>query len=94
MQVITIDLVKDPEIKDLIADMQPGDLVDLHCSIKAMDDQTLTLTVTEASEGQDADPAAPPTAGSPDDARPNQPEAGASPILGAGDITGDEQASV
>jgi preprotein translocase subunit YajC len=52
MQTLTIDLKREPEIADLVADLQPGDPVLLHTTIKAMDDQTLTLTLEEAEEGQ------------------------------------------
>ena len=51
MQVLQIDLLKNPEVKDLVTDLQPGDAIKLHCSIKALDDQTLTLTLDEAEEG-------------------------------------------
>jgi hypothetical protein len=52
METLTIDLKKNPDIADLVKTMQPGDPVDLHTSIKAADDQTLTLTVRSASEGK------------------------------------------
>lgn len=55
MENIVIDKKKNPDITDVVATMQPGDAVDLHCSIKANDDQTLTLTVREASEGKPFD---------------------------------------
>jgi len=53
MQSLTIDLKKNPAIADLVQTMQPGDYVDLITSIKALDDQTLTLTVTSAREGSE-----------------------------------------
>ncbi len=53
MQTLTIDLKKNPDIADLTRTMQPGDLVDLHSSIKSMDEQTLTLTVESAEEGHE-----------------------------------------
>ena len=56
MQSLTIDLKKNPAIADLVQTMQPGDYVDLHTSIKALDDQTLTLTVTSADEGEEPGP--------------------------------------
>ncbi len=52
MSPITIDLNKEPDLKDFLADKQPGDPIDLHCSIKSIDDQTVVLTFEEASEGQ------------------------------------------
>ena len=57
MQTITISLQKSPEIADAIADLEPGDEVLLHATIKAKDDQTLTLTVEELSvpEADDED---------------------------------------
>lgn len=61
MQVLQIDLKKEPEIADLIQTMQVGDRLDLHASIKAMDDQTLTVTIDGAKEGEEPedDPDAP-----------------------------------
>lgn len=47
MQNITIDLKKTPEIADAVADMEPGDAVALHGTIKSLDDQTLVVTVDE-----------------------------------------------
>ena len=55
METLTIDLKKNPDIADLVGTMQPGDAVDLHTSIKALDAQTLTVTVREASEGKPFD---------------------------------------
>jgi hypothetical protein len=55
METIIVDLKKNPDIAEIIRGMQPGDAVDLHTSIKAMDDQTLTLTIREASEGKPFD---------------------------------------
>lgn len=55
METLTIDLKKNPDIADLVKTMQPGDAVDLHTSIKGLDDQTLTVTVREASEGKPFD---------------------------------------
>jgi hypothetical protein len=63
METIIIDLKKNPDVAEVIRGMQPGDALDLHTSIKGMDDQTLTVTVREASEGKpfeeedDEDPA-------------------------------------
>lgn len=53
MQSLPIDLKKNPDIADLVATMQPGDRIDLHTLIKAKDDQTVTLTIEDASEGKD-----------------------------------------
>ena len=55
METLVIDLKKNPDIAELVRTMQPGDAVDLHTSIKALDDQTLTVTVREASEGKPFD---------------------------------------
>lgn len=55
METITVDLKKNPDIAEIIRGMQPGDPVDLHTSIKGMDDQTLTLTIRQASEGKPFD---------------------------------------
>lgn len=49
MQTITVDLKKSPDIANAVADMEPGDEVLLHGTIKALDDQTLTLSVEELS---------------------------------------------
>jgi hypothetical protein len=99
MQTLTIDLVKEPEIKDLTASMQPGDLVDLHTSIKSIDDQTLVLTINEAEEGKEPEETTDGDGGTdtddetdPNDERSPQGEPGASPLLGGSDVTGAEQA--
>ena len=55
MEILTIDLKKNPDIAELVRTMQPGDPVDLHTSIKALDEQTASLTVREASEGKPFD---------------------------------------
>lgn len=52
METVIIDLKKNPDVAEVIRGMQPGDALDLHTSIKALDDQTLTCTVREASEGK------------------------------------------
>lgn len=49
MQTITIDLAKSPDIKDAVADMEPGSDVCLHGTIKSLDEQTLVVTVEELS---------------------------------------------
>jgi hypothetical protein len=51
MTNLTIDLLKNPEIKDLVATMSPGDPIKIHAVIKDVDDQTLVATVTSAQEG-------------------------------------------
>lgn len=53
MQIITIDLIKSPDVAQEVVDLQPGDSVTVHTTIKAMDDQTLTLTVDEVSIPKD-----------------------------------------
>lgn len=55
MTTVTIDLKKNREIADLVADKSVGDGVDLKTTIKSMDDQTLVLTVEEATNGADYD---------------------------------------
>jgi hypothetical protein len=49
MQSLTLDLTKTPEIADAVADMEPGDEVCLHATIKSLDAQTLVVTVEELS---------------------------------------------
>lgn len=95
MQNVTIDLKQNPEVADVIKTMQPGDSVDLHCSIKSMDDQTLVLTVNEAEEGKDpeADPDADPDAEQPAAGESmDGPQGGATPD--AAGMTGAETASM
>jgi hypothetical protein len=53
MQTITIDLKKNPDVADLIADMDPGAKICLYTGIKAKDDQTLTLTLDSAEQCED-----------------------------------------
>lgn len=55
MQTIVVDLTRQPEIADLVADMEPGDTVTLRTSIKSKDDQSLLLTV-ETATGKARDP--------------------------------------
>lgn len=50
MQVITIDKKKTPEIADWATDKEPGDRVCLYGTIKANDDQSLTITVDEVGD--------------------------------------------
>lgn len=91
MQTVIIDLVKNPDIKDLLSSMQPGDPVDLHTTIKALDDQTATLTVEEASEGKKVDEAEPPTVTDADQADEGSE---ASPTTGGADLAGGEEAAM
>ena len=51
-QRLTIDLKKNPEVADLIADMEVGSYVNLSTSIVAKDEQTLTLELEEATTGE------------------------------------------
>lgn len=55
MQSLMIDLKKNPEIAELTRTMHPGDYVDLHAMLKALDDQTATLTIVSAEEGEAPD---------------------------------------
>lgn len=48
-QEVIIDLTKAQDIADEVADMQPGDEVVLHGTIKSLDEQTLVVTVQELS---------------------------------------------
>lgn len=50
MQTIALDLKNNPELQSLVADMNPGDKIELTASIKSKDDQSVTLTVETASE--------------------------------------------
>lgn len=52
MDTLTIDLRKNPDIAGLVTDMQPGDPVTLHTTLKHKDEQTLQLTVESAEEGE------------------------------------------
>lgn len=53
---ITLDLKKNPDLADLVADLMPGDTILLETSIKSRDDQTLTVTLDSAmnEEGDEA----------------------------------------
>lgn len=53
MQNVAIDRKKTAEIDDWAADKQPGDKVCLYGTIKALDDQTITVTVDEVGDGPD-----------------------------------------
>lgn len=51
---ITIDLNAEEDLKDLTAELSPGDKLKLEVSIRAKDDQTLTIVIDEA-EKMDSD---------------------------------------
>lgn len=50
MQNADIDLKKNPEIADWAADKEPGDKGCLYFTVKANDDQTLTITFEEVGD--------------------------------------------
>lgn len=50
MQVIQIDLKKNPEIADFVVDKEPGDRICVYGSIKSLSDQLLEVTVEEVEE--------------------------------------------
>lgn len=50
MTTVTIPLDKNPDLAALVADKEPGDWVELRASIKAKDDQTLTLRLEECDD--------------------------------------------
>lgn len=52
MTTVLIDLKKDKDVADLVAGLSVGDGVNLKTTIKSMDDQSLVLTVEEATEGE------------------------------------------
>ena len=47
MQTITIDKKSSPDVAAVAADLEPGTEVTVKTTVKANDDQTLTLTVRE-----------------------------------------------
>lgn len=53
MSVITIDLNKNPEVAALVADKDVGAKIYGCFSIKAKDDQTLSLRVSEMADSKD-----------------------------------------
>lgn len=55
MQTISVDKKKTPEIADWAADKEPGDRLCLYGTIKANDDQTLTITVEEVGDDDSDD---------------------------------------
>lgn len=63
MQTVTIDLAKSPDIKDAVADMEPGSEVCLHGTIKTLDEQTLVVTVDELSIPEEKEEAEKPEGG-------------------------------
>lgn len=52
-QVVALDLNKNPDLKDLIADMEAGAAIDLHCSLRRKDDQTVEVRIQSASAGEE-----------------------------------------
>lgn len=76
MQTITVDKNKTPEVADWAADKSPGDRVCLFGTIKANDDQTLTITLEEVGDDHSEDKPSGGNEGS--NARPSEdPSAGA-----------------
>lgn len=55
MQTIALDLKNNPCLQSLVADMNPGDKIELVASIKSKDDQSVTLTIETASECSDTE---------------------------------------
>lgn len=55
MQTVDINLKQNPEIADLVASLDPGAKIMLHTSLKSKDDQTATLTIESAEEGEIAE---------------------------------------
>lgn len=87
MQVLQIDLFKNPEVAQVVSDMQPGDDIIIHGTIKALDDQTLTVTVEEVEQGSEL--------AAPGGTDPNEsamaPNGGSAPA--AQDLLGGEQSA-
>lgn len=52
-QRITIDLTKNPETADVVADLEVGDAVEVNTTIVSKDDQTLVLEVEEVVVGDE-----------------------------------------
>jgi hypothetical protein len=52
-QRLTIDLNQNPEVKNLVSDMEVSDRVKLETTIVSKDDQTLVVELEEASEGSE-----------------------------------------
>jgi hypothetical protein len=53
MQILPIDLKKNADVADLIADMQPGDRIYFCATIKDKDDQTLNARIEEVTKTPD-----------------------------------------
>jgi hypothetical protein len=53
MQVLQIDLRKNPEISDFVKDKEPGDKLCLYGTIKSLDDQTMVVTLEEVDEDRE-----------------------------------------
>jgi hypothetical protein len=47
MQTLTIDLKTNPDVAAVVADLEPGTGLTIKASIKALDEQTLTVTLEE-----------------------------------------------
>lgn len=93
MQTVIIDKKKNPEIADLVADMQPGDRLRIYASIKDNNDDNVEVTIEEAEEDPGEESKTP--GGNQGSAEPGTsdqaPQAGASPDA-ATDLTGGELA--
>lgn len=53
MQILPIDLKKNADVADLIADMQPGDRIYFCATIKDKDEQTLNARIEEVTKTPD-----------------------------------------
>jgi hypothetical protein len=53
MEVITIDLVKNPDVAALVADLQPSQKIYGCFTIKDKDDQTLSIRIEEMAASKD-----------------------------------------
>lgn len=53
MEVIPIDLTKNPDVAALVADMQPGEKIYGCFTIKDKDDQTLSIRIKEMASTKD-----------------------------------------
>lgn len=85
MQVVTIDKKKTPEIADWATDKEPGERVCLYGTIKANDDQSLTITVEEVGDDHSDDEETekePQTGNEGADAAPVQSPGGGADMMG------------
>lgn len=87
MQTVTIDKKKTPEIANWAADKEPGERVCLYGTIKANDDQSLTVTVEEVGDEPEEKAAEAPEGG-------NEGSDGAPAAGGTAALTDDEEAAV